>query len=153
MTFKNTKELKSYIFKKSESAMIQAQSKVYQIVNTFVKEFYVGYSPAQYERTYQLYQSLIKSDVQISGNSIIATVYFDASRLDYYMKVINGKESPNHGWSAETVLNVAMISGVPHGGYSPAGGNGIYLEAIAKLNQEAIKVLKDSLVSAGIPIR
>lgn len=153
MIFNNTKELKSYIFKKSESAMIQAQSKVYQIVNTFVKEFYVGYSPAQYERTYQLYQSLIKSDVQISGNSVTATVYFDASRLDYYMKMINGKESPNHGWSAETVLNVAMISGVPHGGYSPAGGNGIYLEAIAKLNQEAIKVLKDSLVSAGIPIR
>ena len=153
MTFNNTKELKSYIFKKSESAMIQAQSKVYQIVNTFVKEFYVGYSPAQYERTYQLYQSLIKSDVQISGNSVTATVYFDASRLDYYMKMINGKESPNHGWSAEIVLNVAMISGVPHGGYSPAGGNGIYLEAIAKLNQEAIKVLKDSLVSAGIPIR
>lgn len=153
MTFNNTKELKSYIFKKSESAMIQAQSKVYQIVNTFVKEFYVGYSPAQYERTYQLYQSLIKSDVQISGNSVTATVYFDASRLDYYMKMINGKESPNYGWSAETVLNVAMISGVPHGGYSPAGGNGIYLEAIAKLNQEAIKVLKDSLVSAGIPIR
>ena len=91
MTFNNTKELKSYIFKKSESAMIQAQSKVYQIVNTFVKEFYVGYSPAQYERTYQLYQSLIKSDVQISGNSVTATVYFDASRLDYYMKMINGK--------------------------------------------------------------
>lgn len=153
MTFKNTKELKSYILKKSEAAMIQAQSKVYQIVNTFVKEFYVGYSPAQYERTYQLYQSLIKSDVQISGNSVTATVYFDASRLDYYMKMINGKESPNHGWSSETVLNVAMISGVPHGGYSPAGGNGIYLEAIAKLNQEAIKVLKDSVVSAGIPIR
>lgn len=153
MTFKNTKELKSYILKKNESAMIQAQSKVYQIVNTFVKEFYVGYSPAQYERTYQLYQSLIKSDVQISGNSVTATVYFDASRLDYYMKMINGKESPNHGWSAETVLNVAMISGVPHGGYSPAGGNGIYLEAIAKLNQEAIKGLKDSLVSTGIPIR
>lgn len=153
MTFKNTKELKSYILKKSESAMIQAQSKVYQIVNTFVKEFYVGYSPAQYERTYQLYQSLIKSDVQISGNSVTASVYFDASRLDYYMKKVNGKEYPNHGWSAETVLNVAMASGFPHGGYSPAGGNGIYLEAIARLNQEAIKALKDSLVSAGVPIR
>ena len=110
MTFKNTKELKSYILKKSEAAMIQAQSKVYQIVNTFVKEFYVGYSPAQYERTYQLYQSLIKSDVQISGNSVTATVYFDASRLDYYMKMINGKESPNHGWSAETVLNLRCTS-------------------------------------------
>lgn len=153
MTFKSAKELKSYILKKSESAMIQAQSKVYQIVNTFVKEFYAGYSPVQYERTYQLYQSLIKSDIQIIGNSVTATVYFDASRLDYYMKMVDGKEYPNHGWSAETVLNVTMTSGSPHGGYSPAGGNGIYLEAIAKLNQEVIKVLKDSLISAGIPIR
>lgn len=155
-TFKNEAELKQFLLKKCENALIKSQSLVYQIINRFVKEYYAEFSPEMYERTYQLYRSLVKSDVKRVGNGYEAYVYFDIDALDHYVHSIrvNGKVysySGIHKWSEEQILDTALTGGLPHGGY--AGGTAIWSESLSMLNAEAINTLKRMLVSEGIPIK
>ena len=100
-----------------------------------------------YERTYQLLSSLVESRITSTGNGYRAEIYFDASRLDYSMKLVNGKPIPNRGWSSEKTLNAAMTGS--HGGY--AAGTAIWDESETVLNSDMINILKRSLISAGIP--
>ena len=140
---------------------------VFLIINRFVKEYYAEFSPAVYERTYQLFRSLVKTDVRSTGNGWVAEVYFDASMLDYqikhltkwptnggYMNPFNGAISsdgsfPNPKGSADLVLQSAAHGS--HGGYT--SGTAIWDEPLAILNTEAINILKRELIAAGIPIR
>ena len=149
MTFDSIESLKNYILSRSQSAIIKAQEQIYQVIDRFVKEYYAEYNPVMYERTYQLYRSLVKSDIVQIGNSIEAHVYFDLDALDYAMKRINGIEVPNRGWSEEKTLSAAAHGS--HGGY--ADGTAIWDEPIAILNTEAYNILKRMLIDSGIPVK
>ncbi len=130
MIFNSLDNLKSYILSKSYSALQKTTEQVYQIINRFVKEYYAEFSPEMYERTYQLFCSLVKSSVVSTGNGWQAYVYFDASQLDYAMKRINGREIHNRGWSEEKTLSSAAHG--LHGGY--ASGTAIWDEPLTLLN-------------------
>lgn len=145
MVFKNEAQLKSFLLSKCQNALIKAQEQVYQIIDRFVKEFYAEFSPEMYERTYQLYRSLVKSDIVSTGSGYKAEVYFDFSSLVY-----TSGSSP----SGEQVMNAAAYGG--HGAeglHIIAGGTGIWDEPKQILNAEAINILKRMLISEGIPIR
>lgn len=145
MVFKNEAQLKSFLLSKCQNALIKAQEQVYQIIDRFVKEFYAEFSPEMYERTYQLFQSLVKSDIIKTANGYKAEVYFDFSSLVY-----TSGFSP----SGEQVMNAAAYGG--HGAeglHIIAGGTGIWDEPKQILNAEAINILKKMLISEGIPIR
>lgn len=145
MVFKSEAQLKSFLLSKCQNALIKAQEQVYQIIDRFVKEFYAEFSPEMYERTYQLYRSLVKSDIVPTGNGYKAEVYFDFSSLVY-----TSGSSP----SGEQVMNAAAYGG--HGAeglHIIAGGTGIWDEPKQILNAEAINILKKMLISEGIPIR
>ena len=93
MTFDSVDALKSYILSRMQPAVQKAQEQVYQVIDRFVKEYYAEFSPEVYERTYQLYRSLVKSDIKSTGNGYEACVYFDIGALDYAMKTIGvGKD-------------------------------------------------------------
>lgn len=167
MTFSSLDALKNYILSRSQTAIKLAQEKVYLIIHRFVKEYYAEYSPEVYERTYQLFRSLVKSDIRSTGNGWEAEVYFDATNLDYkikhltqwpvdggYMNPFNGAISPsgtfqNSKGSAEKTLYAAAYGS--HGG--KVGGTAIWADPLAILNTEAINMLKQSLIQAGIPVR
>lgn len=145
MVFKNEAQLKDFLLKKCKNALIKSQEQVYQIINRFVKEFYAEFSPEMYERTYQLFRSLVKSDIVATGNGYKAEVYFDFSSLVY-----TSGSSP----SGEQVMNAASYGG--HGAeglHVIAGGTGIWSEPVQILNAEAINTLKRMLISEGIPIK
>lgn len=145
MTFNSIEEVKQYILNKSQGAVEKAKEQVYQVIDRFVKEFYAEYSPEMYERTYQLYRSLVKSDVRSTGNGWEAYVYFDFGSLVY-----TTGSSP----SGLQVMNVASWGG--HGAeglHIVAGGTGIWDEPIAILQTEVYEILKRNLIAAGIPIR
>ena len=145
MVFKNEAQLKSFLLAKCKNALIKAQEQVYQIIDRFVKEFYAEFSPEMYERTYQLYRSLVKSDIVSTANGYKAEVYFDFSSLVY-----TSGSSP----SGEQVMNAAAYGG--HGAeglHIIAGGTGIWDEPKQILNAEALNILKRMLISEGIPIR
>lgn len=145
MTFHSIEELKQYILSHSQNALQKATEQVYQIINRFVKEFYAEYSPSMYDRTYQLYQSLVKTDVEVSGNGCTAYVYFDFSSLVY----MTGSQP-----SGSQVMNAAAYGG--HGAeglHVIAGGTGIWSEPMQILSTEAIEILKRMLIAEGIPIK
>ena len=149
MTFDSMDALKNYILLKSRTGIILAQEKVYQIIDRFVKQYYAEYNPVMYERTYQLYRSLVKTNVKQVGNGWVAEVYFDIDRLDYYMKTLHGVSYPNKGYSAEATLESAAHGS--HGGKIP--GTAIWDEPLKILSVEGYNMLKQALVSAGIPLQ
>lgn len=167
MTFDSLDALKSYILSRSEVAIKLAQEKVYQVINRFIKEYYAEFSPDVYERTYQLFRSLVKTGVKKTANGWVAEVYFDASNLDYkikhlhkhpvsggYMNPYNFDVTPdgtfqNPDGDANKVLESAAHGS--HGGYT--SGTAIWDDPLRILNKEAYGMLKKALIDAGIPIR
>ena len=146
MVFKNEQQLKSFLLAKCKNALIKSQEQVYQIIDRFVKEFYVEFTPELYERTYQLYRSLVKSDIVQDGNGYKAEVYFDLSSLDY----VTGARP-----SGEQVMQAAEYG--RHGAMGLAFANFkgtlIWYEPKEILNAEAINILVRMLKSEGIHIK
>ena len=149
MTFNSLDDIRNYVISKSRDALQKATEQVYQVIDRFVKEYYAEFSPEVYERTYQLYRSLVKSNIVSTGNGWKAYVYFDIDQLDYAMKKINGREIPNRGWSEEKTLSAAAHGS--HGGYT--SGTALWDDSMAILNAEAINILKRMLINSGIPLK
>lgn len=145
MVFKNEQQLKSFLLSKCKSALVNAQEKVYKILDLYMQRFYADYDPVIYERTYQLMKSLVKSDIKMVGNEINADVYFD---LGY---IYNTGLNP----SGEDVMNVAAIGGHGADGLRVVyfGGEDAWHTPLDILNVEAINILKNMLIAEGIPIK
>ena len=147
MVFENEAQLKSFLLLGCRNAVAQSLEKVYKILDMFVKEFYADYDPVMYERTYQLYRSLVKTDVYSIGNGYEAEVYFDLSSLGY---VTGAKPSGGQ------VMAAAASGGHGAAGLRVVPGNSgadIWNTAIPALSTEVIEILKEELIAQGIPIR
>lgn len=160
MTFKNLDELKKHIMLKSKDAISLMQERVYLVISRFLKEHYAEYSPDMYERTYQLFRSLVKTNIEQTKNGYKAKVYFDLDELDYSMKKLNGKTYKNtfhkQPWTHDNdawVLDNAMMGEYSHGGYEGAGhGTAIWNEWIF-LTEQKYEIFKKALIDAGIPVK
>lgn len=142
MTFKNEAQLKAFLLPKIQNAVASAENKVYATIKPILVGFYGEFTPAEYERTNALLHSLVKTNIKPTGNGFEAEVYFDASTLNY----LTGS------WSGETVLNVAMESNVPHGGY--ASGTPVWTKSMETERLRDIwKLLEQELKAQGIPIK
>lgn len=146
MVFKNETELKKFLLQKCKNALIKSQEQVYQVINRFVKEFYAEFTPEMYERTYQLYRSLVKSDIIPTANGYETEVYFDLSSLYY----VTGSKP-----SGEQVMQAAEWG--RHGAMGLAvadfKGTSVWREPLSILDAQAIEILKRMLISEGIPIK
>lgn len=165
----NSEELKTVLLPKVKAAVKQTQEQVYMIVNRFVKEWYSEFSPEMYVRTYQLYQSLVKSEIIEIPNGYRAEVYFDLDRLDYYLKTIrysNGRtrQIKNYwkgGVSGASTLTEKIAGAVIGGnGYhvlrpqsKMKKGTAIWKESIAALNKDGYRILVNNLKAAGVPLK
>lgn len=147
MVFRNESQIKSFLMAKCKNALIKSQEQVYQIIDRFVKEFYADYSPELYERTYQLYRSLVKSDIISTGTGYEARVYFDLSELDY----IYGAQP-----SGEQVMGAAAEGWHGADGLLVKSGNtgvSIWNDPKEILDANAIDILARMLKAEGIPIK
>ena len=167
MTFNSLDALKEYISSKCGVAIKSAQEEVHGIIQKFVEQYYSEFTPSVYERTYQLYNSLVKTGVKQAGGSWVAEVYFDASRLNYSSKGLHGH--PVSGGYMNPYNHVVTDDGVfrnpkgsggatlsaaahgSHGGYK--GGTAIWDAPMKILDEEALNILKKALIEAGIPIK
>lgn len=167
MIFKTQSELENYLLQKMQNAIIKTQERVYQIIGRFVREYYTEFTPEVYERTYQLYRSLVMSKIEPTEKGYKCYIYFDLNKLDYQMKsftrnpVNNGYMNPfthkvssdgsfpNPKGSAEKTLYSAAHGS--HGGYRV--GTAIFDDPLKIINVEAINTLKDMLRAEGIPVK
>lgn len=119
MTFNNEAQLKKFLLDKCANAVNNAKEKVYAEAAGNLNQFYVEFYPNEYERTGALFGSLDASGAAQSGDGASAEVYFNTPSYD------------TGSWSGGTVLQVALESGVPHGGY--AGGTPVWTETMEAL--------------------
>lgn len=154
MVFKNEKQLEAFLLQKCRAALVKSQQQVYQIIDRFVKEYYAYYSPEMYERTYQLYRSLVKGDVERTTNGYEAKVYFDLSSLDY---VTGGKPSGEQVMTAAKEGWHGAVGKIPNSDkyykYVVSGGEGVWDEPKQILDAQAKEILKKMLISEGVPIK
>lgn len=124
MLIHNKDELNAILLQKTRNALIKMQGRVYNIINRFVKEYYTEYNPIMYKRHYQFYCSLVKSEIVPVGNGQLgwkASVYFDANRLDYYMKSFKGELSKEQKIKLNIPIDEppdVVVDRAPVGGYN-----------------------------------
>lgn len=139
MVFKNEAQLKAFLMPKIKAAVADSENEVYETINSNVDIFYGEFTPKIYDRVDKLSNALSATEVMQIGSGAYAEVWFDAGLMDYTTGT----------WSGETVLNVAMNSTVPHGGYAP--GTAIWSESVIDLIDTEEKMAQ-ALRAQGIPI-
>lgn len=143
MIFKNQKELERFVMKQSRQALMKAQEKVHNVIKEFLYKFYGEFHPQEYQRTRQLLESLVLTQIVSDSKGYKAEIYFDVNGLNYE----DGK------WTEEQVFDVAMNYEFPHGAWIDAGGKPIWKSVKPKLDAKAIDILVDMLKAEGIPIK
>jgi hypothetical protein len=138
MVFKNEAQLKKFLISKCVKAVDNTERKVHEELAGNLNQFYTEFHPVEYERTGALFGALESTGTMQTGNGAMAEVYFNTP-------------SYNTGtWSGDTVLKVAMESGVPHGGY--AGGTAVWTESMEKLGGKSgiNSLLRQELKKQGL---
>lgn len=134
-------QLKAILLPKIEQAVQKTQEQVYKVIDEFLQKYYSEYSPIYYHRTYQLLQSLVKSEIKSVGNGYTCEVYFDVGALSY-----------KSSWSGQRTMENAG-SGY-HAKYpKEIEGTAIWDTPKSQLDAELIPMLLSNLKAAGIPIR
>lgn len=164
MFIHNKDELNAMLLQKTKNALIKAQEQVYAVVGRFVKEYYAEYNPVDYQRTYQFYRSLVKSNIEPAGGGKQlgwkATVYFDLNRLDYYMKTTKRKGTQRNDKKHfdDPLTEKQVVHRILNYGYHAVKprkikGTPVWYETQLFLDKEGFNLLKKMLLSEGISIK
>lgn len=153
MVFKSEAQLKNFLMLKCRVAVASTEQKVYDIIDKCLVQFYEEFDPNEYIRTGKLLRSLVKSNIKQVENGFEVEVYFDVSALNYQTGVVPTQTGTGYAsWDDETVLRVAMESGVPHGGYE--SGTAVWTKSQATIQAlgGVYKMLERELKIIGVPI-
>jgi hypothetical protein len=155
MKFKSEKQLEAFLMKKCRLALLKAQDEVYRIIKRFVYDYYKDYSPDFYERTRQLLESLVESRITSYGKGYKAEVYFNIGGLNY---TTGAQPTGEQVMAAATQGLHGAIGSIPNSDkeykyVSGKTGVNIWSDPIKELDAEAINILKQMLISEGVPIK
>lgn len=157
MVFKNETDLKNFLLKKCEIALIITQEKIYKIIDDCIREYYKDYDPVRYERTFQLFNSFVMTDIVPVGNGYEARVYFDIDGLRY---LDGGQPSGLQVMKAAAQGDHGAIGKIPNPKWSPnfqyfqgRTGVDIWNTPSQKIDAEAINMLEQELIGQGIPVK
>ena len=82
-TFNNSKELITAIKSDTEQALNHTANLTKDLIEDFINQWYLDYSPLWYQRTYQLLNSITRTEVIKQSNKMSVSVYLDESLLHY----------------------------------------------------------------------
>lgn len=154
MTIKNGSQLRKLLMEKCSTAVANTEKKVYEELSGNLNQFYTEFQPKEYIRTGALFNSLESTGVMRTGNQHMsraeAEVYFNTPAYEHGWVRLQSGDYDYAAWDGETVLDVAMSSGVPHGGY--AGGTAIWTTSLKSLGGKngIKKLLKQELKKQGL---
>lgn len=149
--FNSTEEIRNYVLSRMDVAVKRVQEKVYDVCSRFLNMFYGEYNPMVSERTYQVFNSLVKSDVRRSGDTVEAEVYFDLSALSHPRQYIGQDGRTVYANWSESQIMESVMTGATHGGR--ADGTAVYIESLGMVSPQAIQWLKQELIACGVPVR
>ena len=135
---------------KCAQAVASVEKKVCEEFSGNLNQFYAEYSPLEYIRTNALLNALEVTGVKRAGNRVSAEVYFSNPSWEHGWLPLQSGHYGYSSWSDEKVLNVAMTSSLPHGGYER--GTAIWTESMKNLGgiQGIKNLLKQELKRQGL---
>jgi hypothetical protein len=111
MEARNPEQANAYLKAIMQSVLKKIQDDIYKIVQEFISEYYKekvfrGYSnqPVEYERTYQFFNSLVKSEVRETPEGYTCSIYIDYNSLDYKHTGYEVIDMINRGFHADTEM-------------------------------------------------
>jgi len=144
MAFNSMSELERYLMSRCYKSVIAMQNHIHNLIHSFLREFYHEFTPEVYDRTYELFNSLIKQDIIQTPNGFEAVVYFDVNSMNHVKSTM----------SEEEIMKTAMIGEFPHGGYAPAGGVGIWTKVLEDFKKNNVyEQFKQYLIKNGVPVK
>lgn len=135
-TFSSTEAIENYISSRIPVAIEIVVEKIKNVIEEVLASYYGEYDPRLYQRTGQLMNSV---RVEMSGKR--GVVYIDTGNWHHILDE----------WSEEDILNDAMLVG-SHGG-SPYATSQTPVWTTAMGSMDVIKMLKDALIAAGVPVK
>ena len=84
---------------------------VYETLNYFLNDYYVGWEPESYRRTEDFLRSAVKTEAKMIGNKCVASVYIDYDSMDNYVNA-TGYEVAT--WANEGLHGGLSVSHEPH---------------------------------------
>lgn len=145
---KGVSELKRILQNRASYALKLTRDEMFKVFQKHISEYYhepvFGGSsiPKQYDRLYKMLNSIVKTDIIMSGNSISCSVEVDRDYLNYtYPEGATGREVWE--WANDNT----------HGG-TVDGKLKVWNDALDELgNREGIiKLMKNNLKKCGVPI-
>lgn len=118
---KSISDLTKILESRIQQALKMTQQEIFEVIQRHITEYYkepvfrngTSAIPMMYDRTYRLLNSLIKTDIVISGGTIKCAVGIDPNYLNYrYMGGASGldimlsSEQAFHGWSIEGDMRI-----------------------------------------------
>lgn len=118
---KNTNDLLKALQTRVSKALTMTRDEIFVVFQRHITEYYkepvfkdgTSAIPMLYDRTYKLLNSLIKTDVVITGNSLSCSVEIDPNYLDYTyiggasgLDVVLSANEQFHGWSIEGDIRI-----------------------------------------------
>ena len=151
-------QLRKILETKVQQALILTQEEIYDVIYKHIEDYYEEevFSPPDrsepdaYMRTFKFLNSLIKTKIIQTGNSLSCAVQID----DYYLKY---KYPGNPSWKGNvpaTGADVASWANQGLHGYTVSGGENFWDEALDELGgkQGILNLMKKNLKKVGVPI-
>lgn len=149
--FNSVAELESYVIQRMKPAVQAVQEKVRKIIENYLYLFYGEYQPSVAVRTWQVFDSLVKTAVVRSGKGWEGEVYFDLGALSHPPSYIGQDgRTVKKGWSEAEIL-ASVMTGATHGGAT--GGVPVWTTAMGEINPQWVSWFKQELIAAGIPVQ
>lgn len=158
---KSMSELKRILQNRASQALKITRDEIYKVIQRHITDYYhekvfrneqgnPSSIPEVYQRTYQFLNSLIKTEVTVSGNEIGCTVKIDIESLDYLQPATTVIDMIYRGYHADTSLN-DNIYDTPR---NIRTLNNFWNDAIEELGGRdgIMKLMKDNLKRCGVPI-
>ena len=131
MGCKNDKELTRKLQNVMEGAMRKAQLKAYDVVKDFMDTYYTEYTPKEYERTYQFYKSLVRSEIKKTRTGFACSIYIDTDSMDYlYHSGSEVMNMINRGFHADASMNKGSYQ-TPY----DIGGTAVWDESLEEIER------------------
>ena len=139
---KNANDLIEVLRKRISLALKDTQDVIYEALQFELTNYYQEITPKIYNRTYELFNSIIKTDVAMSSDGFYCTVEVDPSYLNYTYK---GGATGLEVWE--------WANANTHGG-TVKGNIEVWNNAMNSLGGEQgiIATMKQNLIKYGVPV-
>ncbi len=140
-----TEQLEAEIMKGLRAAAATGRMKAYEVIQEVLYRWYGSYKPKQYDRTLQLFHSLVMDELKKTADGYESVVYFDVSKIKY----TTGKQPSGSDVLASALVGKHGAKGLKEvSGLVPLG-----FASLFELNKSLINEMVSAMKAAGINVK